>query len=53
MEDGCGEGTDEMDVVADENQRAFIGLERGDKGVDAGHVEVGGRFVEEEQIRRT
>ena len=52
VEDRGGEGADEMDVVADKNKRAFVGLQGGDEGVDAGHVEVRGGFVEEEKVRR-
>ena len=41
-----------MDVVADEDERAFVLLERADEGVDAADVQVGRRLVHEQQIRR-
>ncbi|MCY1562009.1 hypothetical protein D9M68_993420 [compost metagenome] len=47
-----GEGGEEVAVVADEQHRAFIGAQRLDQhflGVD---VEVVGRLVQHEEIRR-
>ena len=46
------EGADEMYVVADENERAFVVFECADERVDGLDVEVGRRLVHEEEIRR-
>ena len=48
---GC-QGADEIDVVRDEDERARVLGQRSDEGVDGGDVEVGGRLVHEEQVRR-
>ena len=41
-----------MDVVADENERPFVLLERADQGVDRADVEMRRRLVHEQEIRR-
>lgn len=46
------EGADEMHVVADEDEGAFVVLECGDEGVDGLDVEVGRRLIHEEEVRR-
>ena len=43
---------DEMDVVADEHERAFVLLERGNEGIDAGDVEVCGGLIHQQQVGR-
>ena len=43
---------DEMDIVADENERPLVLLQRADQRVDAADVEVGRRLVHEQQVRR-
>ena len=43
---------DEINVVADENERALELVERVEQRVNAVHVEVRGRFVHEQQVRR-
>ena len=37
--------SDEMNVVADENKRAFVLLECGDEGIDAGDIEMGSGLI--------
>ena len=41
-----------MHVVADENERAFVLLERADERVDRADIEVRRRLVHEQEIRR-
>ena len=41
-----------MHVVADENERPFVLLERADQGVDRADVEMRRRLVHEQKIRR-
>ena len=43
---------DEMDVVADENERPFVLRERADERVDRADVEMRRRLVHEQEIRR-
>lgn len=50
MEGGLGEGADEVDVVGDEDEGAFVGFEGVDEGVDGEDVEVGGGLVHEEEV---
>ncbi len=50
MDDVIGDGADEIDIVADEDHRAFKLLQRRDERLDAGHIEMGGRFIHQEQI---
>ena len=52
VKDRAGDGADEVHVVADEDERALVLLERVDQRVDAGHVEVRGRLVQKQQVRR-
>ena len=47
-----GDGADEIDVVADEDERADELAERGHQRVDAGDVEVGRRLVHQQQVGR-
>ena len=50
MEDFGGEFTDEMDVVADEDERAFVAAEGEDEGFDRMDIEVGGGLIHEEEV---
>lgn len=50
VENGGGHGADEVNIVADKDEGAFILAKRGDEGVDRADVQVGGRFVHEEEI---
>ena len=43
---------DEMHVVADEDERAFVLLQRHNQRVNTGHVEVCRRLVHQQQVRR-
>ena len=43
---------DEMHVVADENERAFVGLQRLDERVHARQVQMRRRLVHQQQVRR-
>ena len=43
---------DEINVVADENQRALVLRERADQRVDAADIEMRRRLVHQQQIRR-
>lgn len=45
-----GQGADEVDVVADEDKGAFELFEGVNKCLDAGHVEVGGGLVHEQEV---
>ena len=51
MEHSVGEFADEVDIVRDEDQRAFVGFQREDKGLHGEDVEVGRRLVHEEKVR--
>src|SRR6266446_1262457 len=46
------QSADEIDIVADEDQRACEFVERKSQGIDARYVQVRGRFVHQEEIRR-
>ena len=52
VEHGLRKGADEVHVVTDEDERAFVILQRADEGVDRLDVQVGRRLVHEEEIRR-
>ena len=52
VQDFGGEGADEMHVVADEDEGAFVAFEGLGETFDAGDVEVGGRLVHEEEVGR-
>ena len=52
VQDHARELADEIDVVADEDERALVRLERADERVDAGHVEVRRRLVHQQEVRR-
>ena len=49
-EDGIGDGADEADVVADETDGAGVFLQGAFEGFASGDVEVGGGFVEDEEV---
>ena len=50
MEDFGGEFTDEMDVMADEDERAFVATEGEDEGFDRMDIEVSGGLIHEEEV---
>ena len=50
MQDDLGHAANEVNVVTDENQGAFVVFECSDEGVDAAHVEVGGGLIHEEEV---
>src|SRR6266699_4068436 len=50
--DVVGQRADEIDVVADENERALVFVERGGERVDAGNVEMRRWLVHQNQVRR-
>src|SRR4030088_1538954 len=52
MQDAGGDRADEMDVVADEDERSVILLERADEGVDRADIEMRGRLIHEQEIWR-
>ena len=52
VEDRLGDLADEVHVVADEVERAFVGLQGGDERVDRHDVEVRRRLVHEQEVRR-
>ena len=52
VQDRLGDLADEVHVVADEVERAFIGLQGGDERVDRHDVEVRRRLVHEQEVRR-
>ena len=52
VDDEVPQGADEIDVVADEDEGAFKLAERVHEGVNAGHVQVGGRLVHEQEVGR-
>ena len=52
VQHGLGDLADEVHVVADEVERAFISLQGGDERVDRHDIEVRRRFVHEEEVRR-
>ena len=52
VEDVLGHLTDEVHVMADEDEGAFVLIESADEGVDAAHVEMGGGLVHEEEVWR-
>ena len=52
VEDQRRQRADEIDVMADEYQRAFVLLEGVDERIDRGDVEVGRRLIHEQEIRR-
>ena len=45
VQDVLGELADEIDVMADENECAFVGFQRADQRIDARHIEVRRRLV--------
>ena len=47
-----GNLADEVHVVADKEERAFVGLQGGDERVDRHNVEVRRRLVHEQEVRR-
>jgi hypothetical protein len=51
VEHAVGEFAEEVDIVRDEDQRAFVGFQRQDKRLDGQDVEVGRRLVHEEKVR--
>jgi len=51
VEDSVGELSDEVHIVGDEDEGAFVGFEREDERFDGEDVEVGGRLVHQENIR--
>src|ERR1043166_293009 len=52
MHDMVGQRPDEINVVADEDERALELIERVEQGVNARHVWMGGWLVHEQQVRR-
>src|SRR6266850_2451699 len=50
--DVVGQNADEIDVVADENERAFVTVQSGGERVDARNVEMRGRLVHQDQVGR-
>lgn len=52
FEDACGGAADEFEVVADEADRALVVHDGVLQRLARGDVEVRGRFVEDEQVRR-
>src|SRR5436190_24318717 len=52
MHDVIRQCPDEIDIVADEDQRACELIEGESKSINARHVEVCGRFVHQEEIGR-
>ncbi len=52
MEDLSGQGPDEVNIVTDEDDRAGELLERGDQRINAGHVQMRGGLVHQEQVGR-
>ena len=52
FEDGGGGAADEFEVVADEADRALVVHDGVLQGLARGDVQVRGRFVEDEQVRR-
>jgi hypothetical protein len=52
VQDVLRQGADEVHVVADEDERPVVRLERAHEGVDRGDVEVRRRLVHQEEVRR-
>ena len=52
VDDVVGQRADEIDVVADEDERALELVERVGQRVNARQVQVRGRLVHEQQVRR-
>ena len=52
MQYGFRHRSNEVNIVADENQRAFILRERADQRIDAPDIQVSGRFIHQEKVRR-
>jgi hypothetical protein len=52
VQDLLGHLADKMNVMADEDERAFVLLQRADERVDAAHVEMCRRLVHEQEVRR-
>ena len=52
VQGGFREGADEVHVVGDEDERAFVAFEGVDQRVDGEDVEVGGGLVHEQEVRR-
>src|SRR5207249_9302006 len=50
--DVVGQSADEIDVVTDENQRAFVVVQCGGERVDARNVQMRGRLVHQNQVGR-
>jgi hypothetical protein len=52
VQDLFGHLADEVNVMADEHERAFVLLQRADEGVDAAHVEMRRGLIHEQEVRR-
>lgn len=52
MKDFGGQFTNEVNVVTDEDQSPLVGAERHDQRLHGVDVEVGGRLIHEQKIRR-
>ena len=52
VHDMIGQGADEIDIVADEDEGALELVEREGQGIDARQVQVRRRFVHEQKVRR-
>src|SRR5688572_25444104 len=44
------QGANEVNVVANENESAFKLLQRADQGLNARHVQMGGRLIHQQQV---
>ena len=51
VEDAVGEFADEVDIVRNEDQRAFVGFQREHKGLHGQDIEVSRGFVHEQKVR--
>lgn len=51
VEDAVGELPNEVHIVRDEDQRAFIGFEREDEGFNGEDIKVRGGLVHQEEVR--
>ena len=51
VKDAVGEFSEEVDIVRDEHQRAFVGFQREDEGLHGQDIEVGCRLVHQEKVR--
>src|SRR5262245_18021659 len=52
VDDVIGQRADEVNVVADEDERALELIERVKQGVNARHVEMRRRLIHEQEVRR-